>query len=370
MTFREPISDFETIVIKLGSNVVAGEDQKLDLKKLEVICHEMALLHQMGKNLILISSGAISVGQQILNLRSKDIEVLQAQSSIGQPLLMRTYSEIFAKSSINCAQLLLTHDDFKNRRRFLNAKNTLNTLLKNKILPILNENDGVSFTEITVGDNDHLAAMTAQMVEADVLLLITSSNGLYDDDPEKPGSQRIPKVNYGDDLSQIKTKTKTSQGRGGMGSKLMAIQKVTPLGIIGLISPANSDSPILSPLKEDVGTLFIPNHLHGPDKRKAWLISTQKPHCAIHLDEGAHQALLNHKSLLPKGILSLSGQFERGDCVAIMAQNKQFALGLVEYSHKDLAKILGKNSSEIERQLGYKISDEAIHKNNLVLKET
>lgn len=372
MQLRADLEDFNLIIIKVGSNVITDESSDLDHTKIEQLVHDIATLKKEGKQVVLISSGAISAGKKLLKDKSKQIEVLQAQSSVGQPILMNTYSKLFSISKHKCAQLLLTHDDFRNRQRFLNARNTIMTLLKNDFIPILNENDAVSFTEITVGDNDHLAAMTAQMLNADLLLLITSSNGLYTDSPEKKSAKRIPIVNYEDDLSSISTKTKTKTGRGGMGSKIKAVQKVTPLGIQGIIAPKDNDSPVITALTDSgTGTIFLSKKVIASERRKAWLISTQKHECAITVDEGAYKAIIQKKtSLLPKGILSVHGTFQRGDCIPILYQGKEFAFGLSEYSDLEVNKIKGKKSNEIEKALGRKFTDEVIHKDNLVLKES
>lgn len=371
MNFRAQLEDFELIIVKVGSNVIANDDSELDLEKLDELVSDIATLKSLGKSIVLVSSGAISAGKKLLSKKSKQIEILQAQSSIGQPILMNKYSELFKKHDLNCAQLLLTHDDFRNRQRFLNARNTLTTLIKNDFIPIMNENDAVSFTEITVGDNDHLAAMTAQMLNADILLLITSANGVYTDSPDKKNAQRIPFITYGEDITKVNTKTKTKTGRGGMSSKIKAVQKVTPLGIQGLIAPKDITSPVISALiNDDIGTLFLAKNIIASERRKAWLISTQKHECAITVDEGAYNAIIKKKtSLLPKGIISVHGNFMRGDCIPIMHQGVEFALGLVEYSESDVNKIKGKNSSEIEKALGFRFTDEIIHKDNLVLKE-
>lgn len=372
MKLRDNINDFELVIIKVGSNVLTNSDGELDSIKIGQIINDIITLKKLGKKVVLISSGAISAGKKLLDIQNNQIELLQAQSSIGQPILMRTYSYLLQKENFQCAQLLLTHDDFKNRQRFLNARNTLTTLLKYNFIPILNENDSVSFTEITVGDNDHLAAMTAQMLNADILVLITSSNGVFTDSPEKANSKRIPFVDFEDDLSNISTSTKTLTGRGGMASKIKAAQKVTPLGIDVIIASKDTTNPILKALSDNHnGTVFKSKKVHTSDKRKAWLITTQKHDCAISVDKGAYEAIKIHKkSLLPMGVLSVHGSFQRGDCIPIVFEGKEFALGLSEYSFQEVEKIKGKRSSEIEKALGIKFTDEVIHKDNLVIKDT
>jgi glutamate 5-kinase len=371
MQFRENIKKFQYLVIKVGSNVITDSNGDLDHSKMETIASDISLLKNAGIKVVLITSGAISAGRKLLSGPKKQIEILQAQSSIGQPILMNHYASLFHKHQVKVAQLLLTHDDFKNRQRFLNARNTISTLLNHNFVPILNENDAVSFTEITLGDNDHLAAMTAQMIGADLLLLITSSDGLYTDDPSSPHARKLSIVEYGDDLSFISTKSKTPSGRGGMASKLLAVQKVTPLGIEAIIAPKDVTNPIINALtNSQAGSVFRAIPLLKSEQRKAWLVSTQKMDCGIYVDAGAYQALKDQKkSLLPKGILKVKGSFLRGDCIPIYFNELLFALGLVEYSDKEVNLIKGHNSAEIDNLIGHKLTDEVIHKDNLLIKD-
>lgn len=371
MKIRKDLDQFNIIVIKLGSNVITNQNGEIDDIKIEQIIDDIAILSKTGIDVILVSSGAINAGRKYLTNKKDTIDVLQARSSVGQPKLIHKYSHFLSKHNLECAQILVTHDDFKDRQRFLNVRNTINTLLKANIIPILNENDSVSFTEITLGDNDHLAAMTAQMINAQVLMLVTSTNGLYDKSPHIKGANHIPIVEFKDDLKNINTDSKTSTGKGGMKSKIKAAQKVTPIGITTIICSKDNETPILLPLTQiNEGTIFKAKKLISSERRKAWLLTTQKANCTINVDEGAYNTLMqNSKSLLPGGIISIEGNFNRGDCISISYNKKEFAIGLTEYSHQEVDKIKGCKSSKIDQRLGFKLTDEVIHKDNLILKE-
>lgn len=365
---RSEILGPKRIVVKIGSNVISDKNGQIDLSKIEQISEDIFWCISQGLEVILISSGAINAGRFKFAHVNNEIDFLQAASSVGQPILIQHYANCFKKYGIEIAQILLTHEDFKNRNRFLNAKNTLLKLLENKFLPILNENDAVSFEEITVGDNDHLAAMTAQMLGADLLVILTSTDGLFNKDPSEEGAYKISKVKFEEQLL-IETVSKSSSGRGGMKSKLMAIEKVTPIGIHAIVAGKDFINPLKRALSESCGTFFEANQNVKTNHKKAWLLTTAKPGCHIEVDKGAYQAILKNSSLLPKGILNIHGSFSRGDCVAIICEGEHFALGLVEYNAIEVQKIAGKHSREISNYLKIKISDVVIHKDNLLIKK-
>lgn len=323
-----------------------------------------------GIEVILVSSGSVSLGKTYLKEhrpREGCVDLQQSASSIGQPLLINTYTTLFEENEGICSQILLTHDDFRNRRRFLQAKQTIEILLKNNIVPILNENDSISSKENTVGDNDHLAAQTAQMVNVDALLVITSAEGLYDRDPEDPQANFIKKVEYGDSLDHFDFSTKSSFGSGGMGSKVQAITKVTPMGIKAILSSKDNERFVIEPLTKDVGTYFAPKNTFDPELKKAWLLFTKKPNCTIHVDEGAFKALLKGKSLFAKGVINVLGSFYKGDSVDLYFKNKIFASGICEYNSEEIKQIQRKHSNDFEEILGFKNSTEIIQTNNLVI---
>lgn len=372
MKMRKELEGINRLVVKVGSNVVTKKNGKCDLRKMRIIVEDICELQEAGIEVVLVSSGAVNVGKAFLKKhlpREGKIDLNQSASAIGQPKLLNKYSQLFEENLSICSQILLTHDDFRNRKRFLNAKQTIEVLLKNKITPILNENDSISYTEITVGDNDHLAASASQMVNADALLIVTSAQGLYDRDPEEEGAKLIKKVSFDECLEHVDMSTKTTCGRGGMESKIHAVNKVTPLGIKAIISSKDNNRIVLDPLLGDVGTYFGPKSAFDPELRKAWLISTKKLNCFIEVDEGAKTALMEGKSLFPKGIVNAEGEFYKGDCVDICHKGEVFAVGVSEYDMIDVAKIKKRHSDEIEDVLGYKASNEVVNTMNLVLNE-
>lgn len=372
MKLRKELTGIRRLVIKVGSNVVTKSNGKCDLRKMRILVEDICELQEAGIEVVLVSSGSVNIGKAYLKKflpREGQIDLNQSASAIGQPKLMYKYSSLFEENQRICSQILLTHDDFRKRKRFLNAKQTIEVLLKNKITPILNENDAISYTEITVGDNDHLAASAAQMVNADALLIITSAQGLYDRDPEEEGAKLIKKVSFDECLMHVDMSTKTTCGRGGMESKIHAVNKVTPLGIKAIISSKDNNRIALDPLCGDVGTIFGPKSAYDPELRKAWLISTKKLNCYIDVDKGAYEALLKGKSLFPKGICDAGGEFYKGDCVDICHDGEVFAVGVSEYDMPDVDKIKRRHSDDIEDVLGHKASCEVVNTMNLVLNE-
>ncbi len=370
MNLRKELADIKRLVVKVGSNVVTKKNGRCDIRKMRIIVEDICELQENGVEVVLVSSGAVNVGKFFLKKhlpREGKIDLQQSASAIGQPKLINKYSSLFEEQHSICSQILLTHDDFRKRKRFLNAKQTIEVLLKNKITPILNENDSISYTEITVGDNDHLAASAAQMVNADALLIVTSAQGLYDKDPDEEGAKLIKKVSFDECLNHVDMTTKTTCGRGGMESKIQAVNKVTPLGIKAIIASKDNNRIVMDPLTRETGTLFGPKSAYDPELRKAWLISTKKLNCYIEVDKGAYEALLKGKSLFPKGIVDTSGEYYKGDCIDISHNGEIFAVGISEYDMTEVEKIKRKHSNEIEDTLGHKVSDEVINTMNLVL---
>lgn len=369
-TLRSELVGCKRIVVKVGSQVVTKKSGKCDLRKMRIIVEDICELVDMGFEIVLVSSGAVNVGKAFLKKmlpKEGRIDLQQSASSIGQPKLINKYSNLFEEHQHICSQILLTHDDFRNRKRFLHAKQTIDVLLKNKVTPILNENDSISYTEITVGDNDHLAASAAQMVNADALLIVTSAMGLFNKNPEEAGAELIKEVKFGQNLECIEMSAKTDVGRGGMESKVHAVNKVTPLGIKAIISSKENNRIVIDPLTKEVGTFFGPQTHYEPDHRKAWLISTKKLNCFIEVDKGAYEAMKQGHSLFPAGIVNAQGDFYKGDCVDIVYNNEAFAVGVTEYDRTEVDQIRDKQSGEIESVLGYKLSDMVILSANFVL---
>jgi glutamate 5-kinase len=364
MQFRKDLTDVRRIVIKVGSNVITRTNGKCDLRRLRIIVEDISELLDAGYEVVLVSSGAINVGKAFLDKYLPNrIELQQSASAIGQPKLINKYSGLFEENGKICSQILLTHEDFKNRNRFLNAKKTIEVLLQNKVIPILNENDTISYSDISVGDNDHLAAQAAQMVGADLLLIVTSAHGLYDKDPAAKDAKLIRYVSPEEDLLDIDMNTMTTSGRGGMRSKVAAIKKATRVGVKSLISSKDNERIILDPLTKELGTLFGINDNSHTD-RMAWVISTNRHNCYIDVDQVSYEALIEKQSLFSDGIIETVGCFYKGDCVDLRYNGKTFAVGVCEYDRDEVEKIKQVNSCEVILKMNLVInegvSDEAL----------
>jgi glutamate 5-kinase len=361
------------IVVKVGSLAVTNETGGVCDEKIKNIIHELYKLKFSGHLPILISSGAINTGRSFIKKPEEKkmmISYQQASAAVGQPLLMKAYIEALSEFKWPCAQILVTHEDFKERKRFLNIRNTINRLLEDGILPIVNENDTVSFEEITVGDNDQLAVMMTEASDAEKLILLSEADGLYDKNPKEPDARRFEEIDFRDDFSTVKIATKTSVGRGGMDTKLKAVRKLTPLGVDVILGSFLFTNSITRLINKDGGTIFRGNPVRQKSRRKSWLSTVVKNDCFVVVDEGASNAILeSHTSLLPVGIKKVTGKFKRGDVIQIRHKNKILAVGLSEYDSKDLDIIKGKKSAEMNEWLEYVHSKVAIHKDNLLLKK-
>lgn len=359
------------IVIKFGSLAVTEESGGVSLKKIDAIATEVAELLKKGIFPILVSSGAINSGRSLVKKpeeKSMMISYQQAAAAVGQPILMKTYVDVFSKHELNCAQILVTHEDFKERKRFLNIRNTINRLISSGIIPIINENDTVSFDEITVGDNDQLAVMVTQVTDAEKLLLLTEADGLFNKNPKDPDALRFEEIDFTDDFSGVKLATKTSVGRGGMATKLKAVRKLTPLGIDVLIGSFLKDSPLQTLLAGEGGTKFKGNPEKSSHRRKAWLSTVVKNDAWLVVDEGCFKALLDkNTSLLPIGVRKVHGTFRRGDVIQIKHKSKTIAVGISEFDFREMDLIKGKKSQEITDLVENSPSRVAIHKDNLLI---
>jgi glutamate 5-kinase len=368
---QQHLSKARRVVLKLGSAVLttpSGLNQPLISRLVE----EIAQLRRVGREIIIVSSGAVAAGCRKLGLETKPqgIPQQQAVAAAGQSTLMLTYEEAFAAHDLKVAQILLTHEDLAARRRFLNARNTLFTLLQWGVVPIINENDTVATEELKFGDNDNLAALMCNLVEADLLILLTDIDGFFDRDPRQdPAARLIPLVDRFDARLEKAAGKSGALGRGGMVSKLQAAKKATAAGLPTLI--ANGLTPgiltkIMAP--EEVGTLFLPQ-AHRLTSRKYWLAYHIAPKGALVVDTGACRALTRQgKSLLPAGVLEVKGRFGRGAPVELLdPEGRAFARGLTNYSSQDIDRIKGRHSKEIAQSLGYQAYDEVIHRDNLVI---
>jgi glutamate 5-kinase len=369
---REYLSKAKRIVLKLGSAVLTVDDG-LNQPLIQRLVGEMGQLRAGEREFILVSSGAIAAGCRKLGLASRPKVMPQAQAvaAAGQSVMMHVYEEAFAEVGVKVAQILLTHDDLESRQRFLNARNTLFTLLQWQVLPIINENDTVATDELKFGDNDNLAALICNLAGADLLILLTDRDGLYNKDPrEYPDAELLHLVeNIDRTVEKAAGKRPGVLGSGGMVTKLSAAKKAGAVSIPTLI--ANGLTPgILGQIfaGAEVGTFFLPQ-AQKLSSRQCWLAYNVTPKGAILVDKGAWKALVHgHKSLLPAGILEVFGGFGKGAAVHLMdPEGQPFAVGLTNYSAREIGRIKGRQSQEIAQTLGQKGYEEVIHRDNLVI---
>jgi glutamate 5-kinase len=375
MNIREEIlSNVSKIVIKIGTRVLTNEDGFLDKNQIMQLSKQVIKLRARGFSVVVVSSGSIGAGISALGCQKRPtiLPELQAAAAIGQGKLVEVYNECFKKHGYHAAQLLLTRQDFEDRQRYLNACNTLHSLLRFKAIPIINENDTISVEEITFGDNDILSALVTNLFRADLLVLLSSVDGLYTTPPVSGRSCSVLSVvdSISDDIKKLAFKLKTKEGTGGMESKLEAAGIATGSGEAVIIANGRQ-SDVLSKIMnyEDVGTLFIPNKKKVAS-RKRWIGFIVRPKGRIYIDEGALSALQKRgKSLLPSGVVRIDGKFNKGDVVSIVGadENKEIARGLMNYSDDEVRKVKGLRTSLIKKTLGYKPYDEIIHRDNIVL---
>jgi len=358
-------------VIKVGSAVITSSDG-LNMEVIGAIASDICGLLEERREVILVSSGAIASGLRRMGLTKKPESTSQKQAlaAIGQSLLMKAYEEAFGLYGRKVAQVLLTRDDLSNRKRYLNARNTLLTLLAWKIVPVINENDTVSIDEIKFGDNDNLSAMVTNLTDADLLLSLTSTDGLYDKDPNLHKDACLIAIVKGADKDVLQfAGTAGRMGTGGMAAKVMAARKVALAGVPTVIANGTASGMIKRVFEGmETGTLFVPNEtaLCG---RKHWIAFTKSPRGDVMIDRGAAIAVVEKgKSLLPSGIIEVKGRFSQGDSVNVLGPDgKAIAMGMVNYHSGEIRKIAGARSSEIESRLGFRHDDEVIHRDNLVL---
>ncbi len=360
------------LVIKIGSNILASAEQGLNTKRLHAITKDISDVVDKGYEAVIVSSGAIAAGLKKLGLRKKpkDIKLKQAAAAIGQSSLVWAYEQSFADFNKKVAQVLLTQDDITNRLRYINVKNTLFTLLSYHVIPLINENDPVAVDEIKFGDNDMLASLIAGLVEADMLIILSDVDGLYTRDPKNKDARLIDCIEeITSDIEKLAGGRGSAVGTGGMYSKLLAARQANNHGIPVVIINGRKSGLLLRFFNgEKVGTYFKPKKQRLSSK-KGWIAYGLKSKGSIYLDEGAVKALTGRgKSLLPSGIKKIEGKFGVGDAVNCFTKDgNKIAKGLTNYSSEDIKHIKGKKTFEIEKILGYKYSDEVIHRDNLVL---
>ena len=367
---------YHRIVAKFGTSLLTSGADHLDLQVMSSLVEQIARLHGQGKEIVIISSGAIASGRQRLKKvpERKNTPFKQVLASVGQSHLMYTYEQLFSQYDITVAQALLTKEDLSDRSGYLNARNTLLALIELGIICIVNENDIVAIDEIEglkFGDNDNLSAMVANLVDADLLALLTDIGGLYTADPcYNPQAQLIRRVDKIDaEIERMSSDTAGRQGIGGMTTKIEAARLATCSGVNVVIADGREpDILVRISQGEDTGT-FFPAQVNKMESKKRWMLSGLASKGKVTVDKGAVLALKEHnKSLLPAGIMKAEGEFHRGDIVDILdEQGKGIGCGISNYSSSDLAIIAGKHSDKILGLLGYDYGDEVVHRNNMVI---
>jgi glutamate 5-kinase len=363
------------IVVKIGSGVLSHGGIGLHRPTIQALAGCLARVQEQGVEAILVSSGAILAGMEALGLteRPRELPLKQAAAAVGQSHLMRAYEEAFQPCGRRVAQILLTQEDLRHRSRYLNARNTLFTLLGLRVLPIVNENDTVAVREIQFGDNDTLSALVAHLVQADLLVILTDTDGVFTADPHRdPSARLIPLVRPQDAItSYCAEDTGSAASIGGMTSKVRAAHRAAVAGIPTVVASGRAPESVEAILRgEEVGTLFIPSRSRM-QSRKRWLAFASLPRGGIVVDAGAKGALvLGGKSLLPSGIRGTQKAFRAGDVVSLVdLAGQEFGRGLANYSRDEVEKIKGLKCDEIAGVLGEKPYDEVIHRDNLVILE-
>lgn len=371
---NEVLTQAKRIVVKIGSSLVSSREAGLEPDRIDRLAEDLAALRAAGRDVLVVSSGAIVSGIKKLSLKEypKSLPVKQAAAAVGQSRLMWAYEKSFERLGIKVAQILLTHHDLADRRRFLNARHTLAALIEFQVIPIINENDTVAVDEIRVGDNDTLAAEVAHLVDADLLVILSDIDGLFTEDPRKnPSAELIPLIaEITDDIERRAGISTTFGSTGGMATKVRAAKKVGEYGVATLI--VNGQTKGLLPHillgNNPGGSLFLPKP-RRMNSRKHWIGYTLRARGAISLDQGAVDALTKRgKSLLASGIVTVTGSFEAGDPISCLdPDGKEFAKGLVNCSSDTLMKIKGLKTAEIQQRLGPQEYEEVIHRDNLVI---
>lgn len=377
-------SEYKRIVAKFGTNLLTAGTERLDLEVMATLVRQVARLHQQGREVIIVSSGAIAGGRQQLGIAKerKDVPSRQVMAAVGQNALMHSYEQLFGGHGITVAQALLTKADLSDRLGYLNARNTLLALLELGVVPIVNENDVVAVDELegaAFGDNDNLSGMVANLVDADLLVLLGDVAGLYTADPVKDKSARlIPRVDRIDEGIEHLAGGTRGRGIGGMVTKIQAARLATASGVTVVIADGREQDLLLRLAKgESIGTLFPPATTKI-ESRKRWMLAGLATKGRLVVDKGAVVALKEqNRSLLPAGIKAVEGDFKRGDTVDIVSEEgerskergelEKIACGISNYSSQELAAIKGARSDRIESLLGYGYGDEVVHRNNLVV---
>ena len=365
-----PPAGASRIVLKVGTTTLTGGGPVVETNRITAVAEDVAAAVRQKRQVLLVSSGAIVTGAGLLGRRRpRRLVEKQALSAVGQPVLMQQYGAAFDRLGLHAAQILLTRQDFADRRRYVNARQTLLALLADGVVPVINENDTIATDEIQIGDNDTLSALVASLVGADLLVMLSDVEGLMTADPRRQRTARlIPTVERIDaQIVRVARRTVTAQGVGGMATKIDAARIATESGVATVVTGGAVERPLARLLAgERHGTLFLPaGRFSG---RRRWLAFGLVAQGTLVVDDGAGAALRRGKSLLPAGIVRIDGTFDAGEAVAIHdGRGQELARGLVNYSSAHLARIRGRRSSEIARVLGERTHDEVVHRDNLVV---
>ena len=368
------VSNYKRIVVKLGTSTLTAGTANLSPPRVVELVRQMASLQDQGHQIVLVSSGAMAAGRERLAFPKlpKEIPAKQMLSAVGQPRLMALYEQLFGLYNLTIAQVLLTRTDLANRRRYLNSRNTLAALISQRVIPIVNENDTVATEEIRVGDNDNLSALVASLIEADLLLMLTDQSGLYTADPHHdPLAEMVTEISsaaISESLWKAAGGTENGLGTGGMLTKIQAANLARRSGVTVVIADGEEKDIILRVAGgERLGTRFTAL-VSSLESRKRYILAGSSPQGLLVVDAGAVKALQKGGSLLPVGIVQVTGGFERGDTVRVVdPEKKEIARGLVNYGAEHLENILGQQSQAIESILGFAYGDAVIHHNDMVL---
>jgi glutamate 5-kinase len=372
MTATSPLTRARRIVVKVGSALLVDQASgQVNRPWLETLVEDLLRLRARGQEVVLVSSGAIALGRRELRLApgALPLEQSQAAAAVGQIALAHIYKELFATASVTVAQILLTLEDSERRRRYLNARATLSQLIELGALPVINENDTVATTEIRYGDNDRLAARVAQMVSADCLLLLSDVSGLYTADPNlDPGARLIPEIReITPEIAAMGGGSASAVGSGGMATKIAAARIATAAGCAMAIAEGAPLHPVRR-IEEGADCSWFLATSNPENARKQWIAGALRPNGAVTIDAGAAQALRSGKSLLPAGVIAVSGHFARGDTVSVLdREGLEIARGMIAYNDKEAVRIAGKRSADIEAIVGFRGRAEMIHRDDLVV---
>ena len=363
----------KTLVVKLGTRILTGGTRRIDRAHMVELVRQLAQLHRDGHHVVVVTSGAIAAGRELLGHPALPPTMANKQmlAAVGQSHLIQIWQRLFDIYDVHVGQILLTRADLEDRERYLNARDTLNTLLAHRIIPVINENDAVATAEIKVGDNDNLSARAAILADADLLILLTDQQGLFTADPRSvPDARLIEEVSaITDELRALAGDSVSGLGTGGMATKLQAADIATRSGIEVVIASGKTPA-LIGRLAhgERIGTRFIAQS-NPLESRKSWILAGPPPHGELQVDDGAASAVRQKgSSLLPKGIVAVRGEFERGDAVRIVnGEGRELARGICRYNSADMGRIAGKHSDEIESCLGYGYGPVAIHRDDMVV---